>query len=97
MRLVMRQQRRAIGGQAEEIARLLDPGDGRTRRRDLGAVWPVAQLALVVESLIPDRVPAGIAAEIDCGLAVRRLRLGHLAPQRLRRVDVPLLGGPDEI
>ena len=66
VRLVMRQQTVLIGGEAEEIALLLDPFDRRAGGRAPVAVGLLRQLALVVIGLVPDRVPAGIFGRGRC-------------------------------
>ena len=54
-----------VGGQAEEIALLLDPFDRRALRPEPLALVVEPRLALVVIGLVAHRVPAGIFVEID--------------------------------
>jgi hypothetical protein len=77
--------------QAEEIALLLGPLDRRALPAEAHAVGATRGLLLVVEGLVADRVPAGIAAEID--VAGRH----HALPDRLARLVVARLGGADEV
>jgi hypothetical protein len=79
-----------IGGEAEEIALLLDPFDGGARGRELLAALARRQLAFIEIGLVADRVPAGVFAEID-------VVLRHAAPEFLRAGLVPRLGRADEI
>ena len=74
------------GGEAEEVAGLLDPLDRRPGRR-----LAVHELALGVEGLVADRVPAGILAEIDVAGGDEPL------PQGRHRPLVAGLGGADEV
>jgi len=89
--LVEFQQAILPGREAEEIARLFHPFDLGAARGDLLARRAVAQFALAIEGLVAHRVPARIGVEIDLAA------LDERRPQRLRRADVPFLGGPDEI
>ena len=54
-----------IGGEAEEIALLLDPLDRRALRPDAHALLVELGLVLVVVGLVAHRIPSGIFVEID--------------------------------
>src|SRR3546814_9207644 len=90
MRLIMRQKPVGIGGKAEEPAFLHGPFHRRALGGELCAPLSLCQFLLVVKSLVPDRIPPLIAAEID--IPIRLLRL----PQRLARGMMGRFGGADE-
>ena len=87
---IMSEQRLLIGGEAEEPALLHRPFDERALRRELLAAVGDDQLLLAIISLVADRVPTLVAAEID----VAALR--HRLPDRLAGLVMGGLGGADE-
>ncbi|MGY3393286.1 hypothetical protein ACVWW6_005877 [Bradyrhizobium sp. USDA 3311] len=79
-----------IGGQAEEVALLLDPFDRRALRPEAHAVVVQARLVFGVVGFVAHRVPARIGVGID--VAVRF----HAPPDLLGGAVVLLFGGADE-
>ena len=80
-----------IGRQAEEIGLLLGPLDRRAQRFAADTVSPDGGFRLVEISLLTDRIPAGIFAEIDIAVLLDR------TPECLARALVARLGGADVI
>src|SRR3982750_4535458 len=79
-----------ISGQLEEPALLDRPLDRRSLRRELLAAVDSDQLAFVVISLIADRVPTFVAAEVQVSPLLHRL------PDRLTGAIMVGLRSQDE-
>src|SRR3546814_1320847 len=75
VRLIMRQKPVGIGGKAEEPAFLHGPFHRRALGGELCAPLSLCQFLLVVKSLVPDRIPPLIAAEIDIPIDRKNTRL----------------------
>ncbi|MCY1232635.1 hypothetical protein D9M72_451370 [compost metagenome] len=89
--LIVLQELVLIGGEAEEVALLLDPFDGRSLRAVADAIVAQFGLVLLVVGFVPHRVPAGV------GILVEVARLAHANPDVLRRIVMALLGRADEV
>src|SRR3546814_4796327 len=87
VRLIMRQKPVGIGGRAEEPAFLHGPFHRRALGGELCAPLSLCQFLLVVKSLVADRIPPLIAAEIALPIRLHRL------PQRLAGSIMGGLGG----
>src|SRR5205085_11652223 len=90
VRRVISEQFVLIGGEPEEPALLDRPVDRRALGGELLPAVGGNQLFLVIISLVADRIPTLVAAEID--VATRRHRL----PDRLAGPEMRRLGGADE-
>ena len=88
--LVEREEPLPVGREAEEVAFLLDPLDRRARGPPARSVGADRDLALVEIGLVPHRVPAGVARQVD--VAVRF----HAPPELLRGGQVVGVGRADE-
>src|SRR5690606_32191676 len=80
-----------IGREPKEITRLLDPFDRRSLRPVTNAILAQLGFLLTVISLVPDRIPAGVAALVDVAIG------GHRLPYGLRGLVMTLFGGANEI